>query len=114
MDNDSAFRPAGQCVPIDAPTSSPPTGILLGATTQTGEMSVMVFNGGTNLGWLAYGPSAAQAQANAVAPTGTTAETVLPIPPGTIQTFTFNWQTYFSALAVTGSTYIYLIPGEGV
>ena len=119
MLSNDAFRPAGPTFVISAPTSAPPDGVNVFGQTETftppagGDCVMLVFNPGPSLVWLAYGTEDS-APTNAVAPVGGTPQSVVPLPAGSIQTFDFTWNTFFSALAATATQTIYLTPGMGV
>lgn len=113
MNSADAFRPGAKTLAINAPTVTPPTGVQL-AGANAGDITVLVYNPGPNLVWLAYGNTAADAQTNAVAPIVGTPQYALACGPGSYQPFTFSAKTFFSALAVTAEQLIYITPGQGL
>lgn len=113
MENDSAFRPGGLCLKITGDSASPPTGVQLGGPA-AGDVSVMVWNSSsTNGAFLGYGQDATTAQNNSVLPTSTGRQ-VLPIPPGSLQTFTMAPNQFYSARTLAGTADLYLLAGNGV
>lgn len=113
MKSNDAFRPGGRTLAIDAPTAAPPAGVQLEGMN-AGDISVLCFNPGPNLVWLAFGNTAADAQSKAVAPVAGAPQYALALPTGSIQTFTFSALNFFSVLAVTGTQTIYLTSGGGI
>ncbi len=115
MDKSSSFRPSGNQILIVAPTTSPPTGVRLpGTSGQGGDVTILVWNPGTNPGWLSYGATAAEAASNAVVPSNSTGTKTLPVPPNSLQTFTMVPGSFYSAIATGGSQNLFVTPGTGV
>lgn len=110
MDSCAAFRPKGNTSVISAAASAPAP-IQIGGPV-SGDVAVMVYNAGTVVAFLAYGPTPAAATANAIAPIAGTSTSTIPIPPG-VQTFTLVGNQFYTAVAASAST-LYLTPGEGV
>lgn len=119
MDAGTAFKPVGPTVAILGSFAVSPPGTLIGLT---GDWALLVFNRSTTIdGYLAYGPSSA-AVTGAVIPAvstpapapvagGANIQNVLPLPRGTIQTFTFSGPTYIGAITGSGNTTIDITPG---
>lgn len=71
-----------------------------------------VVNAGTNVVFLGTGPTAALAAANA-APVTTTGDAI-PLLPGAIEVFSLVPTWYFTARTSSGTSQIYITPGEGL
>jgi hypothetical protein len=110
MDSCAAFRPKGATTVIAAAATAPPP-IQIGGPV-SGDVAIMVYNSGAVVAFLAYGPNAATATANAVAPIAGTPSNTIPIPPGT-QTFTLTGNLWYTAVAASATT-LYVTPGEGI
>lgn len=110
MDSCAAFRPSGPTSVIAAAASAP-TAIQIGGQV-SGDVTIMVYNAGTVVAFLAYGPTAASAATNAVAPVAGTPTLTIPIPPGT-QAFTLTPGQFYTAVAASATT-LYITPGTGV
>lgn len=110
-----AFNPQGKTVVIAATTSAP-TGLQALVDTKytpqaTGQFRIV--NSGTVTVFLGFGPTAAEAAANAVAPVAGTPSNAMALLPGAIEVLRFTPNTYFSALA-SSATSVYITPGEGI
>lgn len=110
MDSCAAFRPKGNTSVIAAAASAP-TAIQIGGPV-SGDVAIMVYNSGTVVAFLAYGPNATTASNNAVVPIAGTPTATIPIPPG-VQTFTLVGGQFYTAVAASATT-LYITPGEGV
>ena len=71
-----------------------------------------VVNVGTETAFLGTGPTAALAVANA-APVTTTGDAI-PIVPGAVEIFSLAPDWYFTARTATGTSQLYITPGEGL
>lgn len=119
MDSGSAFKPVGPTVAILGSFAVQPPGTLIGLS---GDWSLLVFNRSTTVdAYLAYGASSG-AVSGAVVPVVSTPaappaagspslQNVLPLPRGTIQTFTFSGPTFVGAIAGSGNATIDITPG---
>ena len=67
----------------------------------------------SNTVFLGTGPTAALAQAAAIAPVAGTPSDAIVLAPGAVEILRFNIDTFFSGLA-SGATTIYITPGEGI
>lgn len=110
-----AFNPQGKTVVVAAAAVAP-----LGVQSpvdqrfnsqETGQ--VRVVNAGTNLVHLGIGPTAAAAQANAVAAAAGVPADGIPLVAGAVEILRFPVGSYFSGLAA-GATTVYMTPGEGL
>lgn len=106
-----SFRPGGPTILITGATVAP-TGVQATGPT-TGTVQYVIYNADpSNDAWLGYGPTAAQAQTNAVIPTSA-GKLSVSLPHGSMQTLTLSGSLYFSAISAAGTPAIYITPGEG-
>jgi hypothetical protein len=117
MSNNSqiAFNAQGKTVVIAATTSAP-TGLqvpvdALNTAQATGQYRIV--NSGTVIVFLGFGPTAAIAAANAVAPVAGTPSSALALLPGAIEVLRFTPDAFFSGLAAS-ATSVYITPGQGL
>ncbi len=106
----SAFRPTGQTVAIDVTTSA---SVAKQAPSQ-GEpesMNYYISNASSQGVFIAAGPNSGTA---AVAPIAATAANGIWLGGNTAQTFTFANDAWFSAIAPTGTSTVYITPGDGL
>lgn len=97
----AAVAPLGVQTPVDQRFSAQETG------------QVRVVNAGTSTVHLGVGPTAAAAQANAVAATAGNPATGVPLVAGAVEVLRFPAGWYFSGVA-GASTTVYITPGEGL
>jgi hypothetical protein len=71
-----------------------------------------VVNAGTNVAFVGTGPTATLAVTNA-APVTTTGDGI-PMLPGAVEIFSFPPTWYFTARTASGTSQIYITPGEGL
>ena len=110
-----AFTPPGKTVVVAAAASAP-TGVQAPVSEKfnpqnTGQYRFI--NNGTNTVFLGTGPTAALAQAAAVAPIAGTPSDAIVLVPGAVEILRFNQDTFFSGLA-SGATTVYVTPGQGI
>lgn len=110
-----AFNPLGNTVVIPAAATAPngvqaPINISL-SSVNTGQ--VRIVNASTNLVHIGIGPTAAAAQANAVAAVSGTPAAGIPLLAGAIEILRFSPGCFFSGVAASAST-VYITPGEGL
>lgn len=110
-----AFNPQGKTVVVAAAAVAPlgvqaPVDQRFSAQ-ETGQ--VRVVNAGTATVFLGVGPTAALAQANAVAAAAGVPAAGIPLVAGAVEIMRFPVGSYFSGLA-SGATTVYLTPGEGI
>lgn len=110
-----AFNPQGETVVIAAAVA-PPLGVQVPvyekfSAHQAGQMRIV--NASTNLVHIGYGPTAAIAQANAVAATAGNPAPSIPLPGGAVEILRFSAGVYLSGVAAAATT-IYMTPGEGL
>lgn len=110
-----AFNPQGNTIVVAAAAVAP-AGVQAPVNNQfdaqaTGQ--VRIVNAGTNLVHLGVGPTAALAQANAVAAAAGSPAAGIPLVAGAVEIMRFPLGSYFSGLA-SGATTVYLTPGEGI
>lgn len=110
-----AFNPQGKTVVIAA-AGTAPTGVQAPVLEKfnpqaTGQYRFV--NAGTNTVFIGTGPTAALAQAAAVAPVAGTPSDAIVLLPGAIEVLRFNKDTFFSGLAAAANT-VYVTPGQGI
>ena len=108
----AAFRPLNDCYLIAGATTAP-TGVQV--SSSKGIFSILVYNSGTVSAFMSYATTAALATSEAVIPTAGTPQTIISLPPGSIQTFNLPGLHYFiSAITASGTASIYIVSGDGV
>ena len=110
-----AFNPQGKTIVVAA-AGTAPAGVQAPvyekfSAQATGQHRFV--NGGTNTVFLGAGPTAALAQAAAVAPVAGTPSDAIVLMPGAVEILRFPLNTFFSGLA-SGATTVYITPGEGL
>ena len=108
---DAAFQPISPTYALAA-AASPATAILLPAQT-AGLITAKVYNSGTVFALVSWGPTAAAANAQCVAPIVGTPQYVLVVAPGEDGTFTVPGNQYWTAGASTVGT-VYIQFGSGI
>lgn len=110
-----AFNPQGKTVVVAAAAIAP---LGVQATVdqrfsaqETGQ--VRIVNAGNATVHLGVGPTAAAAQANAVAATAGNPTAGIPLVAGAVEVLRFPAGWYFSGVSGAAST-VYLTPGEGL
>jgi hypothetical protein len=110
-----AFAPIGQTIVV-ASTTSAPAGIqapVYAKFDQQNAGQYRFINSGTATVFLGTGASAAEATANAVAPTAGSPTAAIVLVPGAVEILRFNINTYFSGLSSSAAT-VYITPGQGL
>lgn len=107
-----AFNPQGNTVVVAA-ASTAPTGVQAPAGTVNPRGQYRIVNAGSNTVFLGTGPTAALAQASAVAPVAGTPSDAIVLVPGAVEILRFNAEAYFSGKASEATT-VYITPGEGL
>ena len=106
-----AFTPMGNTVVFTANTSAP-TPVQAVSFGPGANQYRIIIPQGTNTVFVGFGVSAAAATANAtvvISPSFT-----IPILPGTDEILTFLPNAYFTGITSSGSTNVYITPGDGV
>jgi hypothetical protein len=109
------FNPQGTTVVVAA-AGTAPTGVQAPVYEQLNPQATGQYrfvNAGTNTVFLGTGPTAALAQAAAVAPVAGTPSDAIVLVPGAVEVLRFNINTFFSGLA-SGATTVYVTPGQGI
>lgn len=108
------FLQNGATRAITAATSAPTAvQILPTFTSALGPRNQFrVVNAGTEIAFLGTGPTAALAVANA-APVTSTGDAI-PMLPGAVEIFSLVPDWYFTARTASGTSQIYITPGEGL
>ena len=110
-----AFNPQGETIVVAAAASAP-AGVqapVYGKFDEQATGQYRIVNAGTNTVFLGTGASAAEAQANAVAPVAGNPSPAVVLVPGAVEILRFNKDTYFSGLASAATT-VYVTPGQGI
>ena len=110
-----AFTPLGKTIAVAA-ASTAPTGVQAPVAEKFNPQNAgqyRIVNAGTNTVFLGTGPTAALAQAAAVAPVAGTPSDAIVLLPGAIEVLRFNKDTFFSGLAAAANT-VYVTPGQGL
>ena len=110
-----AFNPQGKTIAVAAGAVAP-AGVQAPVYEKfnpqnTGQYRFV--NAGTATVFIGTGPTAALAQAAAVAPVAGTPSDAIALLPGAVEILRFNKDTFFSGLA-SGATTIYVTPGQGI
>lgn len=110
-----AFNPIGETVVVAAAAVAP-AGVQAPVYEKFNPQNAGQYrfvNAGSNTVFLGTGPTAAEAQANAVAPVAGNPSPAVVLVPGAVEIIRFNKDTYFSGLAA-GATTVYVTPGQGL
>ena len=108
----NAFTPLGNTVVFTANISgSVPTPVQAVSNTLGGNQ-YRILNAGLNTVFLGIGPNSAGATANAVV--ATTSQNSYPLLPGTDEILTFAPGWYFTGITSSGTSVIYITPGDGI
>lgn len=111
----NAFTITGNTCKITAATSAP-TPIQVASVTLGGNQ-YRITNASTSQGcFLAFAADSATATANCVIPTGDGANSkrVVYIAPSTVEIISFVPNAYFTAITLTGTCDLYIVPGDGL
>jgi hypothetical protein len=117
MSNNSqiAFNPLGKTVVVPAAAVAS-TGVqapVLPKYNPQNAGQYRFINAGITTVFLGTGPTAALAEAAAVAPIAGTPSDAIVLVPGAVEILRFNIDTYFSGLSSAAST-VYVTPGQGI
>jgi hypothetical protein len=105
-----AFTKLGNTVVFTAATTAPTP--VQAASTTLGGNQYRIINPGSVTVFLGYGTTATEANTNAAIVTTTGA--ALPLLPGTDEILTFVPNAYFTGITASGSTSVYITPGDGL
>jgi len=111
----SAFTPLGKTIVVAA-AGTAPTGVQVPVYEKSNPQATGQYrfvNAGMNTVFLGTGPTAALAQAAAVAPVAGTPSDAIVLVPGAVEILRFNNDTFFSGLAAAATT-VYVTPGQGI
>ena len=112
MDGFQPFRPSGSTSVIPAQPGTAPSATLMGSGL-SGDVAYLVYNPGAIDCWMGYGPTSTVAQSNSVIPIIGTPSAALPVPGGSLQTFTLVGRQFFSGITQLGSCSVFVTPGQG-
>ena len=110
-----AFTPLGKTVVVAA-AGTAPTGVQAPVLVKFDPQNAGQYrfvNAGNETVFLGTGPTAALAQAAAVAPVAGTPSDAIVLVPGAVEILRFNKDTFFSGLAAAATT-VYVTPGQGI
>lgn len=103
-----AFTPMGNTVTFLA-AATPPTPVQASSTT-IGGTQYRVHNSGNVVIYLGFGNTASAATNTANASINTTTITMV---AGSVEVFTFNANQYVTAATTSGTSQVYVTPGDG-
>ena len=106
----NAFTQMGNTVVFTAANSAPTP--VQAVSKTLGGNQYRVINPGTVTVFLGFGDSSANAANNAVVVANS--QPSFPLLPGTDEILTFVPNAYFTGITSSGSTVIYVTPGDGV
>jgi hypothetical protein len=110
-----AFNPLGKTVVVPA-AGTASTGVqapVLPKYNPQNAGQYRFINAGLTTVFLGTGPTAAIAEAAAVAPIAGTPSDAIVLVPGAVEILRFNIDTYFSGLSSSAAT-VYVTPGQGI
>jgi hypothetical protein len=110
-----AFTPLGKTIVVAA-AGTAPTGVQAPVPEKFNPQNAGQYrfvNDGNETVFLGTGPTAALAQAAAVAPVAGTPSDAIVLVPGAVEILRFNKDTFFSGLAAAATT-VYVTPGQGI
>lgn len=114
-----SFRPLGKSVSFTAATTAPTSVQAVSDTVETPNQQVSVIraacqyriiNAGSEVVLLGVGTS----DANAIAAAASLAAGAVPIVPGAVEILWFPVGTYFTGKTASGTSVMYVTPGEGI
>lgn len=103
-----AFTPMGNTVTFLASTTAPAA--VKAQSSTIGGTQYRVHNSGNVIVYLGVGPTAATA--NATANVSINGDTIT-LVPNSVEVFTFNANQYFTGITSSGSSQVYITPGDG-
>jgi hypothetical protein len=110
-----AFTPQGNTIVVAA-AGTAPAGVQAPVVSKFDAQAVgqyRIINDGSTTVFLGTGASAAEAQANAVAPVAGTPSAAIVLVPGAVEVLRFTPQTFFSGLSSAAAT-VYIVQGQGL
>lgn len=107
----SAFRPTGLTVAIDVTVAASTAKQAPSFSGEPESMNYIISNATTQGVFLAVGNSVGVA---AVAPVSATPNNGIWLGGSTTQSFTFANDAWFSTIAPTGTSTVYITPGDGL
>ena len=105
-----AFTKLGNTVAFIAATTAPTP--VQAVSTTLGGNQYRIINSGDKTVFLGYGSTAALA--NSAATVVTTSGEAIPLLPGTDEILTFLPNAYFTGVTATGTSTVYVTPGDGL
>ena len=111
MSVSAPFTPTGNTVMITAAVTAPNAVQVI--STTLGGNQYRVINNGSVTAFIGVGATAAEAEANAVAPTNGSPTRAIPALAGTIEVLSFKPNAYFSAATLSSTATIYVSCGDG-
>lgn len=110
-----AFTSCGKTVKLVAATTAP-TPVQVPSTTLGGNQYRVINLSTDTACFLAYAQESADAASNCVIPTGDGANStaVLAVLPSTDEILSFAPNAYFTAITISGTADLYIVPGDGL
>ena len=111
-----AFAPLGNTVlvPADAAASTGVQALVDARFDAQAVGQYRIINNSNNTVFLGVGPTAAIATANAVAPVAGTPSAAIVLVPNAVEVLRFGRESFFSGLAPSGASTVYIVQGEGM
>ncbi len=103
----NAFKPSGLTVSFTA-TPTAPTPVFAETVGLNNKSSYRIVNAGNATVFIGYGSSSNDATNKATLSTG------IPVFAGSIEVFTFDGDYYFTGVTQSGSSTVFITPGEGI
>ncbi len=103
-----AFTPMGNTVSITAAVTAPTP--VRAVSTTIGGTQYRIHNTGNVTVYLGFGDSAAAATSAANAALNGSTITLV---PSSVEVFTFNANVYFTGATASGTSVVYITPGDG-
>ncbi len=108
----SAFAPKGNTAALDVTNVTTVTPIQVLGSPGEGENNNYLVSNSTSQGcFLAFGK---RTNITAAIPVMGTSQNSIWLPGNSVQTFTFDSESYFAAITPTGVTTLYITPGDGL
>ena len=110
-----SFTPTGKAITFTANTSGNiPTPVQAVSNQSPAQQNqYLVVNTGVNLAFISYATTSATATTNCVVPTGTS-QPVVPVLAGSAVIFTTAGQAFFCGITSSGTSIVYVVPGNGL
>jgi hypothetical protein len=111
MSVSAPFTPSGNTVMITAAVTAPNAVQVI--STTLGGNQYRVINNGSVTAFIGFGTTAAEAVANATAPTSGSPTRAIPALAGTIEVLSFQPNAFVSAATLSSTATVYVTCGDG-